>query len=83
MLLKADLKKEQKDKLFEEVKKWIGKASEEKIESLGEKKIAYPIKKEKSGEYTVLSFESDRIGEDLEKRLRIKEEVIRHLLVRV
>ncbi len=82
LLLKSDLKKDQKDKLFDEIRKWIGKLSSEKIESLGEKKISYPIKKERRGEYVVLSFESDKVGEGLDRRLSIKDEVLRHILVR-
>ncbi len=82
LLLKSDLKKEQKDKLFEDIKKMSGKVSSEKIESLGEKKLAYPIKSAKKGEYVVLSFESDKIDDDFNKKLNIREELLRFILVR-
>lgn len=82
LLLKSDLKKEQKDKLFEDIKKMSGKTSSEKMESLGEKKLAYPIKSEKKGEYVVLSFESDKIDDDFNKKLNIREELLRFILVR-
>lgn len=82
LLLKSDIKKEQKEKFFDDVKKWVGKAEKEKVESLGEKRLAYPIKHERKGEYVLVSFEADRVDEDFDKKLRINEYVIRHLLVR-
>lgn len=82
LLLKPDLKKDTRDKLFEEIKKWLGESSSFKAESLGEKKLAYPIKREPRGEYAVLAFESEKIDTDLNKRLLIKDEVLRHLLIR-
>ena len=82
LLLKRDLKKDAKDKLFEEVKKLFGEAKDEKMESLGEKKLSYPIKKELSAEYVVFNFATDELNVDLNKRLLLKGEVLRHLLVK-
>lgn len=82
LLLKSDLKKEQKEKLFEEVKKLLGNLKSDKIDSLGVKKLFYPIKKERKGEYTILNFETDKTDQDLNKRLLIKDEILRHLLIR-
>ena len=82
LLLKPDLKKEPKDKLFDEIKKWLGAIKNDKVDSLGEKKLAYPIKRERRGEYAVMNFEAETIDTDLNKKLLIKDEVLRHLLVR-
>jgi len=82
MVLAPDLKRDQKDKLFSDVKKIIGPLSGDKLESLGEKKLSYPIKRERRGEFAVLSFEADNVAQDFNKRLGIREEVLRHLLVR-
>jgi ribosomal protein S6 len=82
LLLKSDLKKDQKDKLFDEIKKWVGDVQNDKVESIGEKKLAYQIKHAKSGEYVAFNFESDNVNDDLNKRLLIRDEVLRHLLVR-
>jgi small subunit ribosomal protein S6 len=82
LLLRSDLKKDQKDKLYEDIKKWIGEAKNDKIESLGEKKLAYPIKREKKGEYVMLNFETEGITDELNKKLLIRDEILRHLLVR-
>ena len=75
LLLKPDLKKEPKDKLFDEIKN-------DKVESIGEKKLAYPIKRERRGEYAVINFETEKLDTDLNRRLLIKDEVLRHLLIR-
>ena len=80
--MKPDLKKEPKDKLFDEIKKWLGAIKNDKVDSLGEKKLAYPIKRERRGEYAVMNFEAETIDADLNKKLLIKDEVLRHLLVR-
>jgi len=82
LLLTPDIKKETKEKLFEEIKKWAGKIESIKVDSLGEKKLAYPIKKAKRGEYAVLSFEAEKVDTDLNRRLLIRDEILRHLLVR-
>ncbi|HVZ12653.1 MAG TPA: 30S ribosomal protein S6 [Patescibacteria group bacterium] len=82
LLLKSDLKKEAKDKLYDEIKKWLGDVKSDKVTSLGEKKLAYTIKHAKSGEYVVMNFESDKVTADFNKRLLIRDEILRHLLVR-
>lgn len=83
ILLKSDLKKEAKDKLLAEVKSWLGKLTSDEIESIGEKKLAYPIKKNQKGEYLLINFESDKIDDDFNKKMEINEGILRHLLVRV
>ena len=82
MVLKPDLKREQKDKLFADVKTFIGKVSGDKEESMGEKKLSYPIKHERRAEFVVMNFEAETILDDYNKRLVNREEVLRHLLVR-
>ena len=82
LLLAPDLKKEPKDKLFDEIKKWLGEIKNDKVDSLGERKLAYPIKRERRGEYAVMIFEAETVDTDLNKKLLIKDEVLRHLLVR-
>lgn len=82
LILKSDLKKEAKEKLLTQVKEWGGKVSDSKINELGEKKFAYPIKGNQKGDYVVLEFGSDSVSKELENRVRINSDVIRHLLVR-
>lgn len=81
-MLKSDLKKDAKDKLYTDVKSWLSDAANDKVEVIGEKKLAYPIKHAKSGEYVVLNFESDKVTNDLNRRLLLRDEVLRHLLIK-
>ena len=82
LLLKSDLKKDLKEKLFEDIKKSLGDVKNDKVVSLGENKLSYPIKHEQKGEYTVLEFESDKVNDELNKKLLIRDEILRHLLIR-
>lgn len=83
LLLKSDLKKDKKDKLMSDIKKWAGEIKEEKVSEIGERKLAYPVKRERRGDYLLLEFKADTVKGDLEKRIQIQDEVLRHLLVRV
>jgi len=52
------------------------------ISSIGQKNFVYPIKKEKSGVYTTVVFEMDpQKLMDLNKKLGLKDEIIRHLII--
>lgn len=82
LILKSELKKEAKDKLLSSVKSWAGKISSEKLTDLGEKKFAYPIKGAQKGDYVLAEFESDSVSSELESKVRIHDDVLRHLLVR-
>jgi small subunit ribosomal protein S6 len=54
------------------------------VDRWGRKKLAYPIKHYAEGDYVVarVELEPSKIGE-LESNLRLAEEFLRHLLVRV
>lgn len=50
--------------------------------ALGQKQLAYPIKKEKSGFYTSCLFEIEPEKlTDLNRKLDLKEEILRHLII--
>ena len=83
LVLKSGQTKEKRDKVLSEVKKWLGKTEKEDINEMGEQKLAYPIKREKTGNYVVLQFNSDTLEKDLDKRLTMRDDVLRHLLLRV
>ncbi len=55
-----------------------------KEEEMGNKKLAYPIKKETNGYYYVLDVEAsaDAIAE-FDRKARINENVIRHLIIKL
>lgn len=82
LILKSDLKKEAKEKLLSDVKAWGGKLSKDKVTDLGEKKFAYPVRGNLKGDYVLMEFESDAVSSELEDKVRINGDVLRHLLVR-
>ena len=51
---------------------------------MGQKKLAYPIKKELTGFYFVVNFNADNetIAE-LDRKARIDENVIRHMIIKL
>lgn len=83
LVLKPDLKKESREKLLKELKKWLGKGKILSSKEWGKKELSYPIKKEKEGEYLFLEIEmTPEKGGEIEKKLRLEEEILRHLLLR-
>ena len=76
----------------EKVKSLIDKFSElinkngkvEKVDTLGKKKLAYDVKKNKEGIYVVFYFEAEpSIIAELERNYRITDEVIKFIVVKV
>lgn len=82
LLFKSDVKKEKREKFLQDIKKWIVDFKEKKIEEYGERKLAYPIRNERSGSYWVLEFEAPNIPKDLDKKILMNDDILRHLLVR-
>ncbi len=54
------------------------------FKEMGEKKLAYPIKKEVSGYYYVMQVElaKDEVAE-FNRKIRLDENVLRHLVIRL
>ena len=51
---------------------------------LGEKKLAYPIKKELNGYYFVMQFEAAKeVEAELSRKAGLDENILRHLIVRL
>lgn len=58
-------------------------AKVEKSEKWGERKLAYPIDKKKTGFYVLTTFEIDgTVLSDVEAKLNIMEEVMRYIIVK-
>lgn len=83
VLLKSNLKKEQKNKLINDIKIWAGSVKNDKVTEIGEKKLAYPIKKASQGELVMLEFDQETMPTEFERRLAIQDDILRHLLVRM
>lgn len=82
LLLKGDLAKEKREKTLKDVEKWAGDVKEVDVKVLGEKRLAYPIKGELRAEYVVMTFGADTVGSELNSRIRMQDDVLRHLLIR-
>ena len=77
----ADVKKcaESYKKLISDLK---GKVVEYK--ELGSKKLAYPIKKELNGYYSVMQVEADKdIIHEFDRKIHLDENVLRYLIIRL
>lgn len=74
---------EMKEKTVETVKEIISAEGEVKnTEIWGLRKLAYPIEKKTEGYYVVLDFQAEpTLPKELDRRLRISDNVIRHLIV--
>lgn len=83
LILKRALDKKAADKIVADIKKLAGEVKNDKLTELGEKKFAYKIKKEQSGNYIVWEFEAEKVPLELEAKLRLNDDVLRHLLVRL
>jgi small subunit ribosomal protein S6 len=54
------------------------------VEQWGKKKLAYPIEHFMEGSYVVTRFKLEPVlGKELETNLKMSEEVLRHLLIRL
>ncbi len=82
LVLKASLTEVNRKKVIETVKDFLKSAKISKTDEIGEKDLAYPIKKEKSGVYFNFLFEVEDIA-GLDKRLTGNEDILRYLLLRV
>ncbi len=85
-ILHPTLEKERVEELIQKfssvVENWEGKV--EKISRWGGKNFAYPIEGEKRGFYVVMNFKgTPKTAVEVEKSLRLTDNVLRHLLVRV
>jgi len=72
--------KDQKNPVKAEIEALGGKILN--VSSIGQKNFTYTIKKEKSGFYTTIVFEIDpQKLLDLNKKLSLKEDILRHLII--
>ncbi len=83
LIIKRAIDKKGIEKILEDIKKLSGEVKNDKITEMGEKKFAYRINNEQSGNYVVWEFETEKVSSDLETKLRLNDGVLRHLLVRL
>lgn len=83
LVLKTSLTKDKVKKLIGEIGKWLKDIKILKQDELGEKELAFKIKKETRGLFLNLKLEGkDSIPSDFEKRVREETDILRHLLIR-
>ena len=85
-IVKATMEEDAVKKTSEDVQKLINKKPSKVIEfkEMGRKKLAYPIKKEVSGYYFVMTVEADHetIAE-FDRKVSINENILRHLIIKL
>jgi small subunit ribosomal protein S6 len=85
-IVRPDLEDEEADKLIESLGNTVktGGGVVRSAEKLGRRKLAYQVRKFNDGNYILLTVEADGAGVlELERRLRVTEQVIKFITVRM
>ena len=85
-IVKATMDSENVKATAESVKKLVTdlKGNVVEYKELGEKKLAYPIKKELNGYYFVMQVEANKdIEAEINRKARLDENVLRHLIIKL
>ncbi len=85
-IVKTTVEETEAVKVAEELKSIITSMKGEVTDSkdLGNKKLAYPINKEVTGFYFVVDFTANNeIVSELDRKARINENVLRHMIIRL
>lgn len=85
LVLKPDLEEKARGELLDAVKKkMLGEGGKVVKEDLwGNRDLAYPIKKSTKGFYVYFEVETSPVlAKDLDKILKVEEDILRYLLVR-
>lgn len=82
LVLRPALKDVEKKKLLDSVKEWLKGLKITKEEDLGQKALAYSIKKETAGIYLNFLLEGETVPQGLEKKILVNDNILRHLLLR-
>ncbi len=84
-IVKTTVDDERKAEILEEAKGIIETAGTvTEVEEMGKRRLAYEIKKNNEGFYTVISYEAEvSVNPILKKKFKLNEDVIRDLIVRV
>ena len=86
LVLNARLEEEARTKRLEEVKELVSKFGGDSVEiqDAGRKQLAYEIQKMNDGHYYFIKFSANpTCPPELEQRLRIMEDVLRYLCIKV
>ena len=85
-IVKTTMESDKNKKTIDTMKKIVtdGKGKIVETKEMGEKKLAYPIKKELSGYYYVLKVEANSdVVNEFDRRALIDESILRHLIIKL
>ncbi len=85
IIVRPDLEKEALTAEFDQVKELITKfgGTIDKVDEWGKRKLAYEINKVNEGFYNFIEFTADaNVPAEIESRIRIKENILRYLIIR-
>src|SRR5271157_6153292 len=85
-IVRPDVEDEEADKLIESLSATVkgGGGVVKSAEKLGRRKLAYQVRKFNDGNYILLTIEADgAVVLELERRLRVTEQVIKFITVRI
>ena len=86
LIISPEVAEEKFDAAIDNVSRFItdsgGSVSE--VEQWGKRKLAYPVKRQGEGSYVLTRFSlKPSLSKELEAKLEISEDVLRHLLIRL
>ncbi len=85
-IVKATMESENVKATAENMKKLVTdlKGNVVEYKELGEKKLAYPIKKELNGYYFLMQFEANKeIEAEVGRKANLDENILRHLIIKL
>jgi len=85
-IVRPDVEDEEADKLIESLSNTVktGGGSVKSVEKLGRRKLAYQVRKFNDGNYILFTIEAmGPVVLELERRLRVTEQVIKFITVRI
>jgi len=86
LVLKPELTDEAQEGFLQKVARWVTEkgGSVSQTDKWGRRKLAYPLKQFMEGIYVLTRFSAEPpLVREVEKNLRLSEEVLRHLVVKV
>ncbi|MDR0880689.1 MAG: 30S ribosomal protein S6 [Clostridioides sp.] len=82
-VVKPNAEEDVKEAVLNKIKDVVGTNGEVgKVDTWGNKKLAYPIQKFTEGYYVLVNFQSGiDVPKEIDRNLKINENVIRHMIV--
>jgi small subunit ribosomal protein S6 len=86
LIIHPDLDEAALNAVLDKVKGWVADSggSIEKIDHWGKREMAYPIRKQREGQYVLITGQfSTKFNAELERHLQITEPVIRFMITKI